>query len=346
MVYNLLPALDDDYNFPVEVRVQLAKSDQLKYFVIPMSTIVRDNLANDEKWVGRTIYNTTTKRLETYQATGSWVGYLDDSYTFPTPPPLWDEEYNLPENVRVKLANGLEFRNLVIPMSEVDRNVLSAAARWDGRVIYNTTKKTLEAWDLAKNEWNPYHNSLYSPIVTDWLDFTPTLLTGNPIESNSIEATNYTAHGRYLVEGSYLIYFYDIVFTGNVSAPNAPYGILYLTTPPYALRQPVWLEQYSTYDSGLTFIENRGNIMVDLRSLPESYFESERTIRHGSSSLISQTVNEATTGWLHFTFYNDSYAVEKRIANYTDTNRAQLMFTSGCRLSGRIDYEIDPDGSL
>ena len=346
MVYNLLPALDDDYNFPVEVRVQLAKSDQLKYFVIPMSTTVRDNLSNSEKWVGRTIYNTTTKRLETYQMTEEWVGYLDDTYTFPTPPPLWDEEYNLPENVRVKLANGLEFRSLVIPMSEPDRNSLSAAARWDGRVIYNTTKKTLEAWDLAENEWNPYHNSLYSPIITDWVDFTPTLLIGGPLGTEVREASNYTAHGRYLVEGSYLIYFFDVVFTGDISDSSSPYGILYLTTPPYSLRQPQWLEDYSFYDTHLTSVENRGNIMVDQRALPESYFESERVISHGSSSLASHTVDEVTTGWLLFTLYEHSYAVAKRIANYTDAQSSQLMFKSGCRLSGRIDYEIDPNGSL
>jgi hypothetical protein len=44
MPYDLFPSVDENFNFPEEVRVQLAKSEQLRNLLIPMSETVRDAL--------------------------------------------------------------------------------------------------------------------------------------------------------------------------------------------------------------------------------------------------------------------------------------------------------------
>jgi hypothetical protein len=74
MAYDLYPAVDPTYNFPIEIRQALAKSLELRSLVIPMPTTTRNNLSAAEKWDGRVIANTTTDRLERYDAGSStWV---------------------------------------------------------------------------------------------------------------------------------------------------------------------------------------------------------------------------------------------------------------------------------
>lgn len=66
MAYDLYPAVDETYNFAVEVRVALAKSYELRNTVVPMTTAVRNNLTTPELWDGRVIVNTTTDHIERY----------------------------------------------------------------------------------------------------------------------------------------------------------------------------------------------------------------------------------------------------------------------------------------
>ena len=74
MAYDLYPAVDEQYNFPPEVRGALAKSMELRNTVVPMTTAIRNNLAPGELWDGRVIANTTTDHLERYDSgTSQWV---------------------------------------------------------------------------------------------------------------------------------------------------------------------------------------------------------------------------------------------------------------------------------
>lgn len=68
MAYNIYPAVDPTYNFPPQVRAALAASTELRNTVIPMTTTLRNNLTAGEKWDGRVILNTTTDRLERWDA--------------------------------------------------------------------------------------------------------------------------------------------------------------------------------------------------------------------------------------------------------------------------------------
>ena len=68
MAYDLYPAVDPSYNFPPEVRAALATSTELRNTVVPMTTTLRNNLTAGEKWDGRLILNTTTDRLERWDA--------------------------------------------------------------------------------------------------------------------------------------------------------------------------------------------------------------------------------------------------------------------------------------
>jgi hypothetical protein len=68
MAYDLYPAVDPSYNFPPEVRAALAASTELRNTVVPMTTTLRNNLTAPEKWDGRLILNTTTDRLERWDA--------------------------------------------------------------------------------------------------------------------------------------------------------------------------------------------------------------------------------------------------------------------------------------
>lgn len=78
MAYDFYPAVDTGYNFPPEVRAALAASTELRNTVIPMTTLVRDNLTGAEKWDGRVILNTTIDRLERWDNTGAtWQQVAD-----------------------------------------------------------------------------------------------------------------------------------------------------------------------------------------------------------------------------------------------------------------------------
>lgn len=73
MPYDLYPAVDENYDFPPEVRAALAKTTELRNTVVPMTQTARNNLTGPELWNGRLIYNTTTERINRYDAVdGAW----------------------------------------------------------------------------------------------------------------------------------------------------------------------------------------------------------------------------------------------------------------------------------
>lgn len=77
MAFNLFPAVDDEFNFPPQIREQLAKSPELRFLVVPMTQAQRDNLTEDELWLGRTIFNLSFNTLQTWVGTDPdpWVTY-------------------------------------------------------------------------------------------------------------------------------------------------------------------------------------------------------------------------------------------------------------------------------
>lgn len=68
MAYDLYPAVDENYQFAPEVRTALSVSVELRNGVKPMTTTDRNNLPPEHLWDGRTIANTTTDKLERYDA--------------------------------------------------------------------------------------------------------------------------------------------------------------------------------------------------------------------------------------------------------------------------------------
>jgi hypothetical protein len=78
MAYNLFPAVDDNYNFPPEVRAALALATELRNQVVPMTQAARNALTGAALWDGRLIANTTTDRINRYDAgTTTWVAMAE-----------------------------------------------------------------------------------------------------------------------------------------------------------------------------------------------------------------------------------------------------------------------------
>lgn len=97
MAYDLFPAVDGTtYQFPPEIRQALATSPELRNTVVPMTTTQRNNLTGAALWDGRVIYNSTTRRLNRYDATATpspaWtvVAEISDIPTVPPIPVLTD----------------------------------------------------------------------------------------------------------------------------------------------------------------------------------------------------------------------------------------------------------------
>jgi Carbohydrate binding domain len=82
MVYNVYPAVDNVTNlFPPVVMTALGKSAELKNTVIPMTQADRNNLVGAELWTGRLIFNTTTSKINRYNA--GWFEIDQDVRTDP-----------------------------------------------------------------------------------------------------------------------------------------------------------------------------------------------------------------------------------------------------------------------
>lgn len=67
--------------------------------------------------------------------------------------PAVDEVYNFPPEVRVALHKSIELRHTVDPMTTVLRNNLTAAEKWDGRLILNTDIDRIERYEATSAQW-------------------------------------------------------------------------------------------------------------------------------------------------------------------------------------------------
>lgn len=312
MSYDLFPAVDADFNFPEEVRVQLAKSEQLRNLVIPMTEETRDALTEDEKWVGRTIFNTTTQALESMKDTGSWVSYLDETYSFPQPPPFWDENFDVPDEVRAQLAISPELRNMIVPMSEADRDILPETEIWNGRTIYNTSSYRLEVWIDALNRWVYILDDTYVPTQPSWGTWEPVVSSSVALASvNQIK--NYTSSGRFITTDSTTYCGFTISFTDDCVTPASTLASFYIGVPPAALARG-WGSDY--------FL---GNVVLDQLAVGGS-------IRLGALKVKESSNSKFPFGYFELYYYDSSSNL------LPVTSLAPQLWTNGCKIHGSIHY--------
>lgn len=123
MPYDLYPAVDENYNFPPEVRAALAKSVELRNQIVSMTTTQRNNLTAAEKWDGRFILNTDLDRIQRYDAgNNAWF-------------------------------TSAEQVDAVVGMTEATRDNLPAFEKFDGRLILNLTTDRINRYDSATTTW-------------------------------------------------------------------------------------------------------------------------------------------------------------------------------------------------
>jgi len=67
--------------------------------------------------------------------------------------PAVDENYRFAPEVRAALATSPELRNTVVPMTTTERNNLLGERLWNGRLIYNTTTRRIDKYDLVRGGW-------------------------------------------------------------------------------------------------------------------------------------------------------------------------------------------------
>ncbi len=71
MAFDLYPAVDENYEFPTEVREANALTPEFRSQVVPMTETQRNNLSGAQLWTHRMIFNTTTFRINRYNGS-SW----------------------------------------------------------------------------------------------------------------------------------------------------------------------------------------------------------------------------------------------------------------------------------
>lgn len=241
MTYEMFPAVDEDFNFPVEVRQQLAKSEQLRNLLIPMDQTTRDSLTEDDIWFGRTIYNLTSEKIEVWTSPGVWLSYLDETYSFPQPPPFWDENFDIPVEVRQQLAKSEQLRNMIVPMTQEERNSLTSSDRWNGRTIFNTTNNILEVWQGNIGRWLRVLDETWDPPMTSWEPWQPLLSyhnspLENPFPYYNIDTApafphNYTSFGFYNKMDKMVNAYFKISFFGNIVLPTTETKPIYCNMP-------------------------------------------------------------------------------------------------------------------
>lgn len=306
MTYNLFPAVDENFDFPEDVRIQLAKSPQLRNLVVPMTEEIRDGLTEEESWVGRTIYNTTANILESCTEFGVWRRYVDENFDFPEPDPLWDENYDILPEIRVQLAKTPELRNMIVPMTQMEVEALTAPQRWDGRTIFNTTYFVLQTWKAEKNLWikSVDENNIFS--MYEWKTWTPVLTI-----MGAGEAANYTAQGRYMHDDSIVTAAFNIQFTGDIQIPENGSGALMLTAPPIQIS-----EAYSNQD----WI---GNAIFDQLAALGSRFA-------GYTEIANFGAMNYKIMFKYISAENEMTSVESKVPQ---------IWKNGCSIKGQIIYD-------
>lgn len=328
MSYNLFPSVDENFDFPQDVRIQLAKSEELRNLVAPMSEIVRNTLTMNERWDGRTIYNTTRKKLETWDLESEvWVQYLDSTYTFPTPPAFWDENYDLPVNVRIQLAKSAELKYLVVPMDQTTRNSLSTQNKWNGRTIFNTTSGVLEVWSTETTSWQQYFNSEFMPAVPSWESWTPSLEYADGTLTGA-SPHNYTSTGKILKDGDLLHGMFEVIFDGAIDNGNRQaFAWVCLALPPGITisTNPEEFSEYNGVDGfailDQTPVNNRKALAwISLRLIP---FGNQSNQHH--SLLLEYTYD----------------FLGSQAKNYAENNSySDVEWEDGCKIYGQFAIKI------
>jgi hypothetical protein len=98
--------------------------------------------------------------------------------------PAVDESYAFPPEVRGALAQSVELRNMVAPMTTAQRNALSGSNLWDGRIIANLDTDCLNQYRAATFTWENHITA--SSLSQEWSRVTGCVVTGayaGPIES-------------------------------------------------------------------------------------------------------------------------------------------------------------------
>jgi hypothetical protein len=311
MAFDRFPAIDESFDFPVEVREQLAKSEELRNLVIPMTETARDNLAGDELWIGRTIFNTTTNSIESWKSPGAWLKHLDETYDFPEPPPFWDENYDVPVEVRERLASSSEFKGLVLPLTETDKNNLTGSDLWHGRTIYNTTLDKLETWNLPTTSWVQQLDETYEPPPPPdppaWQTWEPVLEYVDTISSSPV---NWTAEGSYIKEYYRVTATFAFTFNGAVDVVTDD-----------GLRAVFCVNLPEDPDSSDLFLNTTyGTILMK---------SADGSIRFGVSSTVVENYGDTP----HMVFHYTS-AMLTPVRAYVP-----FLFTAGCSLKGQIIYK-------
>lgn len=212
-------AVDEHYNFPLEIREQLTRSEELKHLIVPMSDVLKKSLNSDELWDGRTIYNITKQALEVWKASlNKWVLCLDSEYTPPSPPKPWDIAYRLPKKVRDRLAVSDDFRFKVSVLSKTQRDSISPEHLWNGRTIFNTTSKHHEVWLESDKIWRVIlDETIYIPprLETTWQPGGAELLCGGQKLNYTYNVVHYL-----LQEKKITLYFYAKLSRYTVQPPS------------------------------------------------------------------------------------------------------------------------------
>ena len=216
--------LDETKNFPVEIREQLSKSDELNSTIKPMTKTARDNLKNEDRWHGRAIYNLNKKAIEIWNSDlDKWVLSLDQEYTPPPPKPPWDYFYNLPEEVRVRLSEHDDFKNKIMSMTQGEIDALSSEEKWNGRTVYNITTKQHELWVVNPwgfGTWVSLLNDTYRPPNENksWLGWDPIPLYENNTPIPFLDWQSYV-HAGYINQNGRVSLYVRFYLTNGV-VPN------------------------------------------------------------------------------------------------------------------------------
>jgi microcystin-dependent protein len=97
-------------------------------------------------------------------------------------PAVDNATYQFPPVIRQALAESPELHHLVIPMSEIDRNELTGAELWHGRLIFNTTSNKINYYNSQTALW--YEIDLDKLSLDGGSLLGPLTLSGPPSQAN------------------------------------------------------------------------------------------------------------------------------------------------------------------
>lgn len=79
-----------------------------------------------------------------------------------------DSDYNFPPEVRAALAQSVELRNQVVPMTQAQRDALAGTDLWDGRIIFNFDTDALNRYVAADETWGSTGSGITTPTPNQY----------------------------------------------------------------------------------------------------------------------------------------------------------------------------------